>query len=65
MAHGRLSNTGLAASWIAVDIVRLEDGVFAEHWDVLQFEATAEESEKRAADVRRRLADPGLTRCRR
>ena len=44
IAHGRLSNTGLAASWIAVDIVRLEDGVFAEHWDVLQFEATAEES---------------------
>jgi predicted SnoaL-like aldol condensation-catalyzing enzyme len=44
MAHGRLSNTGLPASWIAVDIVRLEDGVFAEHWDVLQFEATAEES---------------------
>ncbi|HWY01211.1 MAG TPA: nuclear transport factor 2 family protein [Mycobacterium sp.] len=44
MAHGRLRNTGLAASWIAVDIVRLEDGVFAEHWDVLQFEATAEES---------------------
>jgi predicted SnoaL-like aldol condensation-catalyzing enzyme len=44
MAHGRLSNTGLAASWIAVDIVRLQDGVFAEHWDVLQFEATAEES---------------------
>jgi predicted SnoaL-like aldol condensation-catalyzing enzyme len=27
-----------------VDIVRLQDGVFAEHWDVLQFEATAEES---------------------
>jgi predicted SnoaL-like aldol condensation-catalyzing enzyme len=44
MAHGRLSNTGLAASWIAVDIVRLEGGLFAEHWDVLQFEATAEES---------------------
>jgi predicted SnoaL-like aldol condensation-catalyzing enzyme len=44
MAHGRLSNTGLADSWIAVDIVRLQDGVFAEHWDVLQFEATAEES---------------------
>lgn len=44
MAYGRLRNTGLAASWIAVDIVRLEDGVFAEHWDVLQFEATAEES---------------------
>jgi predicted SnoaL-like aldol condensation-catalyzing enzyme len=44
MAHGRFSNTGLAASWIAVDDVRLQDGLLAEHWDVLQDEATAEES---------------------
>jgi predicted SnoaL-like aldol condensation-catalyzing enzyme len=44
MAHGRFSNTGLPANWIAVDIVRLEDGVLAEHWDVIQDEATAEES---------------------
>jgi predicted SnoaL-like aldol condensation-catalyzing enzyme len=44
MAHGRFSNTGLAANWIAVDIVRLQDGLLAEHWDVLQDEATAEES---------------------
>ena len=44
IAHGRLSNTGLAANMIAADIVRMQDGVFAEHWDVLQFEATAEES---------------------
>jgi F420H(2)-dependent quinone reductase len=44
MAHGRFCNTGLAANWIAVDIVRLEDGLLAEHWDVLQDEATAKES---------------------
>ena len=44
MLHGRLSNTGLAANGITVDIVRLEDGLIAEHWDVVQDEATAEES---------------------
>jgi predicted SnoaL-like aldol condensation-catalyzing enzyme len=44
MVHGRYSNTGLPADWIAVDIVRLQDEVLAEHWDVLQDEATAEES---------------------
>jgi deazaflavin-dependent oxidoreductase (nitroreductase family) len=44
MVHGRFCNTGLAANWIAADIVRLQDGLLAEHWDVLQDEATAEES---------------------
>jgi deazaflavin-dependent oxidoreductase (nitroreductase family) len=44
MLHGRFSNTGLPANWIAVDIVRLQDGLLAEHWDVLQDEATAEGS---------------------
>ena len=44
MVHGRFANTGLPADWIAVDIVRVEDGLLAEHWDVLQDEATAEES---------------------
>jgi predicted SnoaL-like aldol condensation-catalyzing enzyme len=44
MVHGRFSNTGLPANWIAVDIVRLQDGLLAEHWDVLQDEATAEDS---------------------
>jgi len=27
------------------DIVRVEDGLLAEHWDVIQDEATAEESQ--------------------
>jgi len=33
-----------AAAWIAADIVRIEDGKLAEHWDVLQDEVTKEAS---------------------
>jgi predicted SnoaL-like aldol condensation-catalyzing enzyme len=40
IAHGRFSGHGRPAAWIAADIVRLEDGKLAEHWDVLQDEAT-------------------------
>lgn len=42
--HGRFTNTGLPAAWVAADIVRIEDGKLKEHWDVLQDEATAAES---------------------
>ena len=42
--HGRYSNTGLPANWIIVDIVRIENGVLAEHWDVIQDEATRAQS---------------------
>jgi len=44
MLHGRFTGHGLPRAWIAADIVRLENGVLAEHWDVIQDEATAEES---------------------
>jgi predicted SnoaL-like aldol condensation-catalyzing enzyme len=44
MAHGRFSGTGRPAAWIAADVVRFEDGLLAEHWDVLQYEATQKES---------------------
>ena len=44
IAHGRFTGMGRPAAWIAADILRFEDGVFAEHWDVLQDEATQEES---------------------
>jgi predicted SnoaL-like aldol condensation-catalyzing enzyme len=44
IVHGRFSGTGRPVSWIAADIVRIEDGVLAEHWDVLQDEATRAES---------------------
>jgi predicted SnoaL-like aldol condensation-catalyzing enzyme len=42
--HGRFTNIGQLANWIAADIVRIEDGRLAEHWDVIQDEATREES---------------------
>jgi predicted SnoaL-like aldol condensation-catalyzing enzyme len=44
MLHGRFSNIGQPANWIVVDIVRIEGGLLAEHWDVIQDEATQEES---------------------
>jgi predicted SnoaL-like aldol condensation-catalyzing enzyme len=44
IAHGRFSGHGRAAAWIAADIVRFENGKLAEHWDVLQDEATRAES---------------------
>ena len=44
VAHGRFSGHGRLAAWIAADVVRFEDGKLAEHWDVLQDEASREES---------------------
>lgn len=44
IAHGRFSGNGRPRAWIAADIVRIENGRLAEHWDVLQDEATKEES---------------------
>jgi predicted SnoaL-like aldol condensation-catalyzing enzyme/predicted ester cyclase len=44
MLHGKFSGSGLPRAWIAADVVRLEGGRLAEHWDVLQDEATAAES---------------------
>jgi predicted SnoaL-like aldol condensation-catalyzing enzyme len=44
IAHGRFSGNGRPDSRIAADIVRFEDGLLAEHWDVLQDEATQAES---------------------
>lgn len=44
IVHGRFSGNGRPAAWIAADVVRIESGVLAEHWDVLQDEATQAES---------------------
>jgi predicted SnoaL-like aldol condensation-catalyzing enzyme len=44
MLHGRFTGTGAPANLIAADIVRMENGILAEHWDVLQDEATKEQS---------------------
>jgi predicted SnoaL-like aldol condensation-catalyzing enzyme len=48
IVHGRFSDFGAAVNWIAADIVRLEAGKLAEHWDVIQDEATKEQSKSGA-----------------
>jgi predicted SnoaL-like aldol condensation-catalyzing enzyme len=43
--HGRFSGLGEGVpSWVVVDIVRMENGLLAEHWDVIQDEATQAQS---------------------
>jgi predicted SnoaL-like aldol condensation-catalyzing enzyme len=44
---GRVSGF-LPVNWIAADILRIEDGMLVEHWDVIQDEATREESKSKA-----------------
>ena len=44
LLHGRFSGIGLPVNWIVVDIVRLENGKLAEHWDVIQDEVKKETS---------------------
>jgi predicted SnoaL-like aldol condensation-catalyzing enzyme len=46
--HGRFTKVGQPAAWIAADIVRIEDGILVEHWDVIQDEATEEQSKSGA-----------------
>jgi predicted SnoaL-like aldol condensation-catalyzing enzyme len=45
IVHGRFSGNGRPRNWIAADIVRVAAGVLAEHWDVLEDEATKAESQ--------------------
>jgi predicted SnoaL-like aldol condensation-catalyzing enzyme len=44
IVHGRYSGIGQPANWIVAEIVRVKGGVLAEHWDVIQDEATRETS---------------------
>ncbi len=44
IVHGRFSGRGEPVNLIAADILRIENGVLVEHWDVLQDEATRESS---------------------
>ena len=47
IVHGRFSGFQ-AVNWIAAVILRIYDGVLVEHWDVIQDEATQEESKSKA-----------------
>jgi predicted SnoaL-like aldol condensation-catalyzing enzyme len=44
MVHGRFSGFGTPVNWIAADIVRIENRILVEHWDVIEDEATEEQS---------------------
>ena len=44
MLHGRFTGNGGPRALITIDIVRMENGRLAEHWDVWQDEVTASES---------------------
>jgi predicted SnoaL-like aldol condensation-catalyzing enzyme len=48
IVHGRFSGIGAPANWIAADILRIQDGILVEHWDVIQDEATEEQSKSGA-----------------
>jgi predicted SnoaL-like aldol condensation-catalyzing enzyme len=42
--HGRFSGLGQPVNWVGADILRVKDGILVEHWDVIQDEATQEQS---------------------
>jgi predicted SnoaL-like aldol condensation-catalyzing enzyme len=46
--HGRFSGFGAPVNWIAADILRIQDGILVEHWDVIQDEVTEEQSKSKA-----------------
>ena len=45
IVHGRFSGFGQPVNWIAADILRIENGILVEHWDVIQDEVTREQSQ--------------------
>src|SRR5258708_11081818 len=48
IVHGRFSGMGLPVNWIAADILRVENGILVEHWDVIQDEASEDQSKSKA-----------------
>jgi predicted SnoaL-like aldol condensation-catalyzing enzyme len=44
IVHGRFSGIGQRVNWIAADVFGIKDGILVEHWDVIQDEATREQS---------------------
>ena len=44
IVHGRFAGFGAPVNWIAADILRIDGGVMVEHWDVIQDEASREQS---------------------
>jgi predicted SnoaL-like aldol condensation-catalyzing enzyme len=44
IVHGRFSGFGQPVNGIVADILRMKDGMLVEHWDVMQDEASREQS---------------------
>src|SRR6058998_3911460 len=44
IVHGRFSGFDAPVNWIAADILRIKDRILVEHWDVIQDEATRQQS---------------------
>jgi hypothetical protein len=44
MVHGRFSYFGLPVNWIAAGILRIVDSILVEQWNVIQDEASREQS---------------------
>jgi predicted SnoaL-like aldol condensation-catalyzing enzyme len=47
IVHGRFSGFGGPTNSIAADFVRIQNGILVEHWDVIQDEATEEQSKSK------------------
>ena len=58
IVHGRYSGLGQPVSWIVADIVRIKDGILVEHRDVIQDEATQEQSKSGLPMFGDRFPDP-------
>ena len=63
IVHGRFTNTGRPKNWIAADIVRVADGLLAEHWDVFAGRSNRGRVAKRLADVRDQVSQLRSRRC--
>ena len=58
MLHGRFTGHSSPRPWLAADRVRLEDGLLAEHWDVLADEPTKAESVSGLPAIGNSFANP-------
>src|SRR5438034_4075101 len=47
MIHSRYAGTGLPTPWIVVDILKIKNELFVEHWDVIQNEVSMEQPIKK------------------
>lgn len=61
MLHGRFSGHAGPRPWLAADRVRMENGLLAEHWDVLADEPTQAESMSGLPAIGNAFADLELT----